>query len=133
MTDTPLDGVLLEDDFLDAARTLRENAATRARIDAEDAHAKEILAKVLTDGETGVDADGTPLVKMKPGNLVWNDEAAAANLPADVLPRVTVTEPAHTIEVPERTYVDKAKAKDVLAPALYRLCCKPNKSTVVIA
>lgn len=133
MTDTPLDGVLLEDDFLDAARTLRENAATRARIDAEDAHAKEILAKVLTDGETGVDADGTPLVKMKPGNLVWNDEAAAANLPADVLPRVTVVEPAHMVEVPEKRYIDKAKAKDVLAPALYRLCCKPNKSTIVIA
>jgi hypoxanthine phosphoribosyltransferase len=119
------DTVLLEDDYLDAAETIRRNAETRKRLDNEDEKAKEILAKILTDGETGVSPDGEPLVKMRPGNKMWNESEARKNLPADMLARITRT-------VTEEK-VDKELARDILPPALYDLCTKQNRSSVVPA
>ena len=117
--------VVLEDEFLAAAEVIRRNAATRKRIDAEDEQAKEILAKILTEGETGVSPDGEPLVKIRPGNRVWNEAEARKNLPADMLARIT--------RVKTEEVIDKTLAKDILPPALYDLCTKPNKSSVVPA
>lgn len=117
--------VLLEDDVLDAAYTLRVNAELRKTLDAEDARAKEILAAHLAAGETGIGPDGTELVKVQAGALVWNEAAARKNLPAELLAQVTVT-------VTEER-LDKTKAKDTLAPAIYAMCCKANADSVRIA
>jgi len=117
------DPVLLEDEYLQAANRLRVNASIRKDLDAEDARAKEILAKVLAEGEKGISPDGELLVQVKPGARVWNESAARANLPADLLTAITVT-------VTEER-LDKQKAKDTLAPAIYELCCKANKASVV--
>ena len=117
--------VPLADEYLDAARTLRVNAVKRARLDDEDAAAKEILAKLLTDGDTGVDETGQPLVRMRPGAHVWSETQARDVLPTDTIERLTVTR--------TETVLDKGLAKDTLAPAIYAACCKRNKSTVVPA
>jgi hypothetical protein len=117
------DPVLLEDEYLEAAHRLRSNAALRKQLDVEDTRAKEILAKALAEGETGISTDGEPLVQVKPGARVWNEQAARANLPADLVKAITVT-------VTEER-LDKTKAKDTLAPAIYELCTKANKASVV--
>ncbi len=118
------DPVLLEDEYLEAAHRLRSNAALRKQLDVEDTRAKEILAKVLAEGETGIDQlTGEPLVQVKPGARVWNEAAARTNLPADLVKAITVT-------VTEER-LDKQKAKDTLAPAIYELCTKANKASVV--
>lgn len=117
------DSVMLEDEYLHAAEVLRTNAAIRKGLDAEDARVKEILAKILAEGETGVSPDGEPLVTVRPGAKVWNEAAARASLPADLLKAITVT-------VTEER-LDKQKAKDTLAPALYDLCTRSNKASVV--
>lgn len=119
------DQVVLEDEYLLAAHTIRENAKKRRELDAEDEKAKEILQKVLAIGEEGVDPDGHALVKVRPGNRIWNESEARKNLPADMLARITRT-------VTEEK-VDKDLAKDILPPALYDLCTKQNKPSVVPA
>lgn len=116
--------VLLEDEYLQAALTLRGNVALRKQLDVEDIRAKEIIAKVLAEGETGISPNGEPLVQVRAGARVWNEAAARANLPADLLTAITVT-------VTEER-IDKQKAKDTLAPALYDLACRANKASVVV-
>lgn len=122
MSTNPDTTVVLEEDYLEAARTLVDNAATRARLDAEDSKAKEILAKQLTDGETGIDPHGNPMVKMTPGALVFDEKTARANLDQQSIALIEVTETV--------TRLDRTKAKDILAPALYRLACRQNKSSI---
>jgi hypothetical protein len=118
--------VLLEDEYLTAARTLQANKATRARIDAEDDAAKEILRKLLAEGETGIDpGTGEILVKVRVGARVFDEATATRQLPDDLRASVTVTETV--------TRIDKQRAKDLLAPALYDLCCKASKPAVVPA
>lgn len=117
------DPVMLEDEYLDAALVLKANASLRKRLDLEDERAKEIIAKVLAEGEKGISPDGELLVQVKPGARVWNESAARANLPADLLKAITVT-------VTEER-LDKQKAKDTLAPAIYDLCTKANRASVV--
>lgn len=120
--------VLLEDEFLDAARTLRDidarrKAFAKSTADEENA-ARELIAKVLAEGETGVDADGVELVQIRPGARVWNDDAARANLLPEMLEQISVTETV--------TRLDRTRAKDTLAPALYALCTKQNRASVVV-
>jgi hypothetical protein len=117
--------VILEDEYLQAALTLRGNVALRKQLDVEDIRAKEIIAKVLAEGETGISPDGEPLVQVRAGAKVWNEQAAKDNLPADLLASFTTTE---TVTV---TRMDKTRAKDILAPALYELCTKANRPSVV--
>lgn len=117
--------VIVEDEFLAAAETIRVNAEIRRRIDEEDERAKEILAKVLTDGDTAVSADGEPLVKMRRGALVFNEEQARKALPPETLALVTVT-------ITE-SRVDKKLCQDILGDAVYAKCCRQNKSSVVPA
>lgn len=123
--------VLLEDDFLTAARTLREIERRRSQFaldtGAEERDAKEIIAKVLAEGETGVDPDtGEELVTIRPGAKVWNEAAAKANLPADLLASIT------SVTTREITTVDKDRAKQTFAPAIYDLCTKQNKASLVV-
>lgn len=114
--------VLLEDEYLAAARTLAVNALTRARLDADDAAAKELLAKVLAEGETGVNADGLPMVRVQPGALVFDERTAREHLDAASIAAIEVTETT--------TRLDRQRAKDILAPALYALACKQNKPSI---
>lgn len=122
--------VLLEDEYLAAARTLRDIDTRRkqfnADIAAQEADAREILAKILAEGETGVDEDGTPLVAIRPGAKVWNETAAKANLPADLLASITTVE-TRTVET-----IDKQRAKDTFAPAIYDLCTRQNRASLVV-
>jgi hypothetical protein len=116
--------VVLEDEYLDAAQTLRRNAGLRKQLDYEDARAREILAKVLATGETGTDINGDLLVKVQPGARVFNEQAARDHLPPDLLASITIT-------VTEER-LDRQKAKDTLAPALYALACKQNADTIKV-
>lgn len=117
------ESVILEDEYLDAARRLSDNAHLRKQLDADDVRCKEILAKILAEGETGISPLGEPLVQVRPGARVWNEAAARANLPANLVAALEVTETT--------TRLDKTLAKDTLAPALYELCTKANKASVV--
>lgn len=120
MTDT---NVLLEDEYLVAANALRDIAAERKVLDAEEKRMKEILAKLLAEGETGVSPDGEPLVQVRRGARVWNEAAARENLPANLLAAITVT-------VTEER-LDKDKAKAIFGDALYERCTKANRPSVV--
>ena len=120
MTDN---AVLLEDEYLAAANELREITAQEKNLTARKDRCKEILAKVLAEGETGVDEDGQMLVKVKPGARVWNETAARENLPENLLAAITVT-------VTEER-LDKDKAKAIFGDALYERCTKANKPSVV--
>ena len=140
--------VALVDEGLDAARRFRANAATRERLDREDEQDRELIAKYLAEGETGVDEDGTPLVKVHPGAQVFNEATARAQLPADLIGLITVTEETTRIDETLAAQVltaeqlsaitvttvtrrlDRTKAKDTLAPALYVLACKQNRPTI---
>lgn len=114
--------VILEDVVLDAANTLRANAELRRILDAQDAAAKAVIAERLFAGETGTNADGEPLVKIQPGARVWNEAEARKHLTPELLASITVT-------VTEER-LDKTKAKDTLAPAIYAQCTKANADSV---
>lgn len=116
--------VELTDEYLEAADELREVSAERKRLDARETRAKEILAKILAEGDLGTDAEGRPLVEVRPGALRWDEDTARANLPADLVAALEVTETV--------TRLDKQKAKDTLAPALYELGCKRTRASVVV-
>lgn len=115
----PHDNVLLEDEYLEAAHELREVTAQIKELTERQAQLKLVLEKVLTVGERGVAADGTPLVAIKGGAGKFSPEQAVKNLPAELIEAIQVTT------------LDGAKAKAILAPALYELCLKYNKNSVV--
>ncbi len=117
--------VVLEGDFLDAALKLAGVQAMRAQLAKDELECKEILAKVLAEGETGIDANGTKLAQVKRGARVWNEAQAKENLPEHVLANITRTETV------TRTFIDQQLAKDTLAPVLYDKCCKRNRPSVV--
>lgn len=119
--------VVLVDEYLDAARTLRRNTELRKAMDVEDAAAKEILAKVLIAGETGTDADGTPMVKVKAGARVFHEDTARLALESNGLASVI-----SQIEVTV-TRLDKDKAKALLPGDIYDACCKVNAASIVVA
>ena len=117
--------VILEDEYLQAALTLRGNTALRKQLDVEDIRAKEIIAKVLAEGETGISPDGEPLVQVRPGAKVWNEDTARtalANTP-ELLGLITVSETV--------TRIDKSRAKALFGGDLYESCCRANKASVV--
>jgi len=116
MTDS---AVLLEDEFLAAAKELREITAQEKLLAERKEAVKALLAKVLAVGERGISPDGDILVTVRAGAARFNPQKAAEQLPTEVLPSVMVTT------------VDAKRAKAVLAPALYELCLDYNKPSVV--
>lgn len=117
------ENVPLTDDYLDAARELREIQAESKRLAAREKTCKEIIAKHLVEGQTGVDPEtGEALVQVTHGAKVWSEPEAMKNLPADILQTLIVTK--------TESHVDKDRAQDILPPALYALCCKTNKASV---
>lgn len=123
MTENPTP-VLLEDEFLDAARELRAITIERRDLDTREAECKAILAVRLAAGETGVDLSGTALVKVKAGARVWNEDTARKALVDHgldtLIPQIEVTE----------THLDKIKAKQLLPGDLYDACCRQNKDSI---
>jgi hypothetical protein len=118
MTDsTPT--VILQDEFLEAARDLVAIAAEKKALAEREGRAKEIIAKVLAEGERGISPDGEPLVAVRTGAAKFDPDAAASNLPAELLQSISVTVP------------DGKRAKAILSPALYELCTTRNKPSVV--
>lgn len=116
--------VTLEDEFLEAARELRDVAKAKKLLDDRETRAKEILAKVLAEGEVGVDPEsGLSLVAVRPGARVWSEDKARENLPTEILAQLEVTETV--------VKIDKQRARETLAPALYDLCTKQNRPSVV--
>lgn len=115
--------VTLEDAILDAGLRLREALLRRAELDQIIDQCKAILLEHLTAGETGQTPNGQPVVTRKPGALVWDEKAAQAALPAELLLQLQTTE----------TKIDRAKAKAILPPAVYALCCKQNSDSIVVA
>ena len=114
--------VLLEEQYLAAANELRECTILRKQLDEREAAAKEILRSILQAGDTAIDADGVALVTVKRGAAIWNEKLAREVLPAAQLSAITVT-------VTEER-LDKQKAKDTLAPAIYEACCKRNTDSI---
>lgn len=110
--------IQLRDDFLEAAVELRYVTAEIAKLEGQAKRCKEILAKHLVAGDTGMDANGHALVKMQKGASRFKPELAKANLPPAVLESILVTAP------------DAKKAKDILAPALYALCVADDQPSV---
>ena len=112
--------VRLEDEYLEAAEALRRIAAERKLLAEAEAKAKAVIARLLAAGDTGVSPDGEPLVRVQAGARRFDAATATANLPADLLERITVPTP------------DGKRAKEILAPALWELCTKQNAPSVVV-
>lgn len=78
---------------------------------------KELKAQLRTLGAGRWTFDGRPVLDLQEG-LQWDPELAEAILPEDVKASLRV-------EV-----LDRAKAAEVLAPALYRACCRAKETAV---
>ena len=113
--------VVLEDEFLAAAREIVEITALEKDLAERKAAAKQIVEKALAVGERGISPDGEPLVVIRAGAARFDPDRAAQSLPAELLASISVTAP------------DGKRAKAVLAPGLYDLCVTHNKPSVVPA
>lgn len=113
--------VILEDEFERAARELIDILAQEKALAERKAACKQVIAKALAVGETGVSADGEPLVTVRAGSARFDPDLAAQNLPADLVASISVTAP------------DAHRARQVLAPGLYELCVKRTAPSVVPA
>jgi len=114
-----VDTVLLTDEYLEAARELRQISQEKKVLAEREAAVKQTLEKLLTVGERGVSADGEELVAVRKGAARFKPELAAQALPENVLATVMVSVP------------DAKLAKAILSPALYEQCCEYNKASVV--
>ena len=113
------DTVVLEDEYLDAAREIVEITAQEKALAERKAAAKQIVEKALAVGERGVSPDGELLVAVRAGAARFDPALATRNLPAEILATISVTAP------------DAKRAKAVLAPALLDLYQTRNKPSVV--
>jgi hypothetical protein len=119
MNDQPHDFVLLEDDYLAAARELREIATQKRLLLEREAECKRILEKVLTVGERGVDSDGEQLVFIRAGARIFKP-SLAAELLGEQLSTILTLQP------------DAKLAQEVLPDDMYDACCVYNKANVVV-
>ena len=112
--------ITLQDEFLAAAIELREIAKAKTELLEREAACKRLLRKALAEGERGAAPDGTELVAVRRGSMRFSADRARETLPPDILGSIQVFTP------------DSRKAKDVLAPALYELCCESSTPSVVV-
>ena len=113
------DTVVLEDEYLAAAREIVEITALEKQLAERKARAKQVIEKALAVGERGISPDGEPLVVVRAGAARFDADKATQSLPANLLESITVKAP------------DAKRAKAVLAPALLDLCMTYNKPSVV--
>lgn len=112
--------VVLQDEYLEAARLIVEITAQEKALAERKAAAKQIVEKALAVGEQGISPDGEPLVAVRAGAARFDPDLATRNLPASVLESICVTAP------------DAKRAKAVLAPALYELAVTHNRPSIVV-
>ena len=112
--------IMLKGKYLDAANELRAIAQEKKDLATREAECKRIIEAYLNVGERGVTPDGEEVVAVRAGAARFSAELAAANLPKDLLAQITTLQ------------ADGKRAKAILAPALYDLCCDRNKASVVV-
>lgn len=118
MNDTH-DNVLLHGEYLDAALQLGDIAQAKAELEQREKLCKDLLNKLLSVGERGVDKDNVPIVAVRKGAARFNADRAAEILPNDVLLGICTFTP------------DAKVAKLLLEPAQYEQCLDYNHASVV--
>ena len=105
---------------LDAAVELRYIAVEKKDLATREAECKRIIEAYLNIGERGVTPDGEEIITVRAGARRFDPALAVENLPSEVLAKITTLQ------------VDPQRAKAILAPALYDLCCTENKPSVIV-
>ena len=119
MTETPT--VVLEDEYLDAARELVAIAAEEKALAERKAAARQIVEKALAVGERGISPDGEPLVTVRAGSMRFDAEKAVEVLDGSpLLESIMVKAP------------DGKRAKAIHAPALYEACCTATRPSLAV-
>jgi hypothetical protein len=112
--------VILNGEYLDAAVQLQAIAREKKDLATREAECKRIIEKHLAIGERGVTSDGEEIITVRAGAKRFDAGLAAENLPPAVLAQITTLQ------------VDAQRAKTILAPALYDLCCTENRPSVIV-
>jgi hypothetical protein len=112
--------VKLEGEYLDAAVELRAIAVEKKDLATREAECKRVIEKHLAIGDRGVTPDGEEIITVRAGARRFDPGLAAANLPTTVLAQITTMQ------------IDAQRAKTILAPALYDLCCTENRASVIV-
>ena len=112
--------VLLQGEYLDAATELRAIALERKDLATREAECKRIIEKHLAVGDRGVTPDGEEIITVRAGARRFDAGLASENLPKAVLAQITTMQ------------IDAQRAKTILAPALYDLCCTENRASVIV-
>jgi len=112
--------VLLDGEYLDAANELRAIRLEKKDLATREAECKRIIEKHLAVGEKGISPDGKEIVAFRAGAKRFDAALATENLPPSVLAQITTLQ------------VDAQRAKTILAPALYNLCCAENRPSVIV-
>lgn len=112
--------VQLDGDYLKAAIELRQIAEIKKNLAPLEAECKRIIEKHLAVGDRGVTPDGEEIITVRAGARRFDAGLAAENLPKEVLAQITTMQ------------VDAQRAKTILAPALYDLCCAENRPSVIV-
>ena len=112
--------VQLSGEYLDAAVELHAIAQEKKDLATREAECKRIILKHLAVGDRGVTPDGWEIITVRAGARRFDAMVAAENLPKEVLAQITTLQ------------VDAQRAKSILAPALYDLCCAENRPSVIV-
>ena len=112
--------VQLDGDYLKAAIELRSIAEIKKNLAPIEAECKRIIEKHLAIGDRGVTPDGEEIITVRAGARRFDAGLASEHLPAAVLAQITTMQ------------IDAQRAKMILAPALYDLCCTENRASVIV-
>jgi hypothetical protein len=112
--------VQLNGEYLDAAVELHAIAQEKKDLAIREAECKAMIEAYLNIGERGVTPDGWEIITVRAGAKRFDAALAAENLPKEVLAQITTLQ------------VDAQRAKTILAPALYELCCTENRPSVIV-
>ena len=112
--------VILDGEYLNAALMLREIARRKKELAEQEAGCKRIIEKHLAIGDRGVTVDGEEIITVRAGARRFDAGLASENLPHAVLAQITTMQ------------IDPQRAKTILAPALYDLCCTENRASVIV-
>lgn len=112
--------VQLDGDYLKAAIELHAIAQEKKDLATREAECKRIIEAYLNVGDRGVTPDGWEIITVRAGARRFDAGLAAENLPPAVLAQITTLQ------------IDPQRAKTILAPALYDLCCTENRASVIV-
>jgi hypothetical protein len=111
--------VQLTPEFVELAKQLKHVAGERRALEDLEKQIKTKLRKALVAGEIGTDAAGTPLVRAK---ATRRFNATQAN---EVLPSIVGADVLASLRT---EILDPERCKQILAPALYELCCRDRSA-----